>query len=223
MENPGFGSWEDSEEGSSESSGSDQNSFETTEAENSTALYKDGVYRASVLCADEDTFIYTVQVTVIIGKGKIADIQVEKLDDRSDYPDDNDVYLDYAINGRTRKNVWYEGVVKQMLTAQNAEQIDVVSSATYSSNAIVSAAREALQTALAEASEDSEDAETQETAEETGDIEAPETDAETESPEVPETAAEMESPEVPETAAENESSAFSVFSALEDFIRRFRA
>ena len=215
MENPGFGSWEDSEEGSSESSGSDQNSFETTEAENSTALYKDGVYRASALCADEDTFIYTVQVTVIIGKGKIADIQVEKLDDRSDYPDDNDVYLDYAINGRTRKNVWYEGVVKQILTAQNAEQIDVVSSATYSSNAIVSAAREALQTALAEASEDSEDAETQETVEETGGIEAPETDAETESPEVPEIAAETENPEVPETDAENESSAFSVFSALE--------
>lgn len=120
----------------------------TAEAEENTAKYKDGIYQASMLCADEDTFIYTVQVTITIADGQITEIAVEKLDDQSEYPEDNDTYLDYAINGRTRKNIWYEGVVKQILTAQSAEHVDAVSSATYSSNAITGAAQDALEQAL---------------------------------------------------------------------------
>lgn len=93
-------------------------------------------------------FLYTVQTTVTISEGRITDIAVEKLDDRSDFPEANDSYLNYAINGRTRKNIWYEGVIKQILTAQNADNVDAVSSATWSSGAITEAVRESLIQAL---------------------------------------------------------------------------
>lgn len=148
----------------------EQAGSESTGSEEISARYQDGIYQASALCADEDTFIYTVKVSASIEEGKIEEINVEKLDDQSEFPEDNDVYLDYAINGRTRKNVWYEGVVKQILTAQSADQIDVVSSATYSSNAIIAAAQEALELAAikendAETEAETENPETSETPE----------------------------------------------------------
>ena len=74
--------------------------------------YKDGVYTGETLCTDDDMFTYTVYVSVTVEEGVIEDIQVEKINDQSDYPEDNDSYMEYAINGRTRSGVWYEGVVK---------------------------------------------------------------------------------------------------------------
>lgn len=114
------------------------------------ALYADGSYTATALCTDDDLFCYQVQVTITVTDGKIADVAVEKLQDTSDDPELNEAYLNYAINGRTRKDVWYEGVVNQILAEQSAEEIDIVSSATYSSNAITMAAQEALQGAKVE-------------------------------------------------------------------------
>ncbi|MCI6732818.1 MAG: FMN-binding protein [Lachnospiraceae bacterium] len=188
-ENSGSDSSEESGEEKPDESGSG------FEEEANTTLYKDGVYQASTICADEDIFLYTVQVTAVIEEGKIADLQVEKMDDMSDDPGDNDVYLDYAINGRTRKNIWYEGVVKQILTTQNAEEIDVVSSATYSSNAIIAAAQEALQTALAEIPEESEATEGTETPKESEATEGTKSAEETETSEESEAAEGIETSE----------------------------
>lgn len=222
------GDAENSGSDSSEESGEynpDESGSESEEGTN-TILYKDGVYQASTLCTDEDIFLYTVQVTAIIEEGKIADLQVEKMDDMSDDPEDNDVYLDYAINGRTRKNVWYEGVVKQILTAQNAEEIDVVSSATYSSNAIITAAQEALQAAFAETPEESEIAEETETSEESEAAEGNETLKESEAAEGIETSEETEASEESENSETQEPAVFgpSLIGKLEEFfIRRFRA
>lgn len=121
-----------------------------------TARYKDGVYQAEALCDDVDTFTYTVRVNVTVKDGSIADIGVEKVNDQSEYPEDNDSYLNYAINGRTRGGVWYEGVVKQILASQTADHVDVVASATYSSNAVTEAVKKALaQAAVEEAPEES--------------------------------------------------------------------
>ena len=120
------------------------------------AKYKDGVYQAEALCDDVDTFTYTVRVNVTVKDGSIADIGVEKVNDQSEYPEDNDSYLNYAINGRTRGGVWYEGVVKQILASQTADHVDVVASATYSSNAVTEAVKKALaQAAVEEAPEES--------------------------------------------------------------------
>jgi major membrane immunogen (membrane-anchored lipoprotein) len=69
---------------------------------------------------------------------------VEKGEDTSDDPESNDTFLTYAIEGRTRRNVWYEGVVSQITQKQSAQEIDVVSGATYSSRAIAEAAQQAL-------------------------------------------------------------------------------
>lgn len=121
---------------------------EHSETEEELPGYIDGIYQAAVLCTEEDLFLYTVQTTVTISEERITDIAVEKLDDRSDFPEANDSYLNYAINGRTRKNIWYEGVIKQILTAQNADNVDAVSSATWSSGAITEAVRESLIQAL---------------------------------------------------------------------------
>ena len=111
--------------------------------------YTDGSYTATAMCTDDDLFSYQVQVAITVTDGKITDVGVEKLEDTSDEPEMNETYLNYAINGRTRKNVWYEGVVNQILTKQSADSIDVVSSATYSSEAITAAAKDALQGAKA--------------------------------------------------------------------------
>lgn len=116
-----------------------------TDGPQEEVVYKDGSYTASALCTDEDLFSYRVQMVIVVTDGKISDVTVEKLEDTSDDPEANETYLSYAVNGRTRKNVWYEGVVNQILTKQSADEIDIVSSATYSSTALMMAAQEALQ------------------------------------------------------------------------------
>lgn len=110
--------------------------------------YKDGTYTAVSGCTDEDEFEYNIRVTVMIKNDRITEIQVAKENDNSYNPDDNIRYLENAINGRTYKNVFYEGVVSQVITKQSADDIDVVSRATYSSKAIQSAVKTALEEAM---------------------------------------------------------------------------
>ncbi len=115
-----------------------------------TALYTDGVYTAAAACTDEDIFSYQVKTTVTVAEGKITQITVEKESDTSEDPSANDTYLKYALEGRTRKNIWYESVTKQILQKQAADTVDVVSGATYSSRAITTAVKEALNLAKGE-------------------------------------------------------------------------
>ena len=63
--------------------------------------------------------------------------------------DDNDVYLGYAKDGRTRKGVEYVGVVNQLLKGTASSAVTVVSGATYSSRAIAKAYDAALEQAAA--------------------------------------------------------------------------
>jgi uncharacterized protein with FMN-binding domain len=112
--------------------------------ETESVVYQDGVYTASVLCTDDEVFSYQLHVTITVLEGKITGVAVEKGEDTSDDPESNDTFLTYAIEGRTRRNVWYEGVVSQITQKQSAQEIDVVSGATYSSRAIAEAAQQAL-------------------------------------------------------------------------------
>jgi uncharacterized protein with FMN-binding domain len=123
---------------------------ESEEPEEPESAYVDGTYTATVLCTDDDVFSYQIQVTITIAQGKITGVAVEKQADTSEDPESNDSFLTYAQAGRTRKNVWYAGVPSQIIDRQSADEIDVVSGATYSSQAIGNAARQALQAASRE-------------------------------------------------------------------------
>lgn len=143
----------------SNNNNSNSNNNNNNENNENTAKYKDGVYQGEALCDDEDTFTYTVRASVTIKDGAITEIGVEKINDLSEFPEDNDTYLDKAINGSTRSGVWYEGIVNQIVNSQSADGVDVVSRATYSSNAITEAVKNALLQAAAEAPEESSKAE----------------------------------------------------------------
>ncbi len=109
--------------------------------------YLDGTYSATAVCTDENLFCYDVRVELVVQDGVLTSVTVTKENDTSESPEDNENYLDYAINGRTYKNTWFEGVVSQILQKQGADEVDTVSRATYSSRAIQSAAQQALEQA----------------------------------------------------------------------------
>ena len=106
--------------------------------------YEDGKYTASAICEDPDGFFYyKVEVTVTIKDGAITKVSVDKKDDVSDDPEENEYYLDQAVNGKKS----YTGIPKQVIDSQSASDLDTVSRATYSSNAIIKAVKEALEDA----------------------------------------------------------------------------
>jgi uncharacterized protein with FMN-binding domain len=112
----------------------------------STSEYRDGLYTATQWCEDEDgTFRYELTVTVTVSDGKISAIAVEKTQDESEEPGDNDRYLLFALDGRTRKGVFYVGVPQQIIQNQSAETVDAVSGATYSSETIQRAVLQAIE------------------------------------------------------------------------------
>ena len=106
-------------------------------------LYRDGVYTAKGWCEETDNFRYEVLVTVTIEDGLIRRVAVALGEDESDYPEDNDYFIDRAINGTSKQ----KGVPAQIVDAQSAENIDGVSGATYTSNTIRSLVRDALRDA----------------------------------------------------------------------------
>jgi uncharacterized protein with FMN-binding domain len=120
-------------------------SITPTQAAANTSGYTDGTYTASSLCTDDDEFSYDINVSITIENGKITVVTVEKGEDTSYDPNGNDSFLKYAIEGRTRKNVKYIGIVNQIIQNQSADNIDVVSGATYSSKSIAEAAKKALE------------------------------------------------------------------------------
>ena len=103
--------------------------------------YKDGTYSASATC---DYFDYTINVQVQIVNGKITSVTYSIPSDQ--YDEYNDECTSNAINGFGK----YTGVAKQVINKQSADSIDAVSGATYSSKALASACKAALQAALAQ-------------------------------------------------------------------------
>lgn len=112
------------------------------EIEGEKETYKDGEYEIIVLCEpdeDEDFEAYNLTLKVKIEKDKIVEIT----DVVGDGDEKNDKYIGWAINGRST----YVGVVTQILEKgifKEAEDIDVVSRATCTSDSIIKACLEAL-------------------------------------------------------------------------------
>ena len=107
--------------------------------ETAAARYEDGTYTGSGWCDDGEEFFYEINVTIRVEKGRISRVFVTKGEDESDSPEDNEFYLNWAVNGRTRSGTFYPGVPAQIISCQNAE-VDTISGATYSSNTIRSIA-----------------------------------------------------------------------------------
>lgn len=118
---------------------------ETTEL--TPSLYIDGEYIGSASCYpddDEDFLPYDLTVKVCIENDQITAItDVEGFG--ADYDSANDWYIDRALNG-TKK---ISGIAAQILAAQTTD-VDAVSGATCSSDAILAAVQDALQQALRE-------------------------------------------------------------------------
>lgn len=105
--------------------------------------YIDGTYEVSVSCKpdeDEDFAEYQLSMKVTIRNDKIVSITEIAGDGGSE----NDSYIKKAANGTSSK----KGVVSQIITKGMPEEIDTVSRATCSSNAIIDGCKKALETAL---------------------------------------------------------------------------
>ena len=90
---------------------------------------------------------YDVKVTVTVTDHKISKVEV----DNYDFLDDDDWdRMDKAVNGYKLKGVTHEGVVSQIESSGSTAQIDTVSTATISSNAVIAAVDNALQAAYDE-------------------------------------------------------------------------
>ena len=129
-------------------------------ADDGASRYEDGSYTGFALCSDteDDTFTpYYVAVTIEVKDGKVAGISniwgTNQTADASlpevldPFDEANQDYLDYAIDGRTFRKVWYEGVKAQLLAGVSPSKVDVVSRSTYSSRAIAKAYESALKLA----------------------------------------------------------------------------
>lgn len=105
--------------------------------------YIDGTYEVSVSCKpdeDEDFAEYQLSMKVTIRNDKIVSITEIAGDGGSE----NDSYIKKAANGTSSK----KGVVSQIITKGMLEEIDTVSRATCSSNAIIDGCKKALEMAL---------------------------------------------------------------------------
>jgi uncharacterized protein with FMN-binding domain len=140
--------------------------------------YQDGLYTVTEWCEDEDgTFRYELTVAVTVSDGKISAIEVEKTQDESEEPEDNDRYLSFALDGRTRKGVFYVGVPQQIINNQSADAVDAVSGATYSSETIHRAVLQALELSKASLPDEGDEEERDSEANPSGELsQEPETD-----------------------------------------------
>lgn len=102
-------------------------------------------YWATVRCTDgeDGDFDYNIKTTLTIQGGKIIKCEAES----DDIDDSSKTYFGYAVNGRTRKGTTYSSVLQNIVDKQSADNIDTVSGATYSSDAIIEGARQALELA----------------------------------------------------------------------------
>lgn len=106
------------------------------------SIYIDGTYAVTVPCEpdeDEDFEAYNLSMNVTISNDRIIDIT----DVISDGDKTNDRYIKNAANGTSTK----EGMISKIVNKGLPEEVDTVSGATCSSNAIIEGCRQALEQA----------------------------------------------------------------------------
>ena len=111
---------------------------ETTEEEET--IYRNGIYEGRTLCIpddDQDFEPYNLSLKITVRNDQIVAIT----DIQGDGDNSNQTYIQKAAYGNSKTS----GVVDQILEAGLGENIDVVSRATCSSNAIIEACKNALE------------------------------------------------------------------------------
>ena len=111
-------------------------------ADNENSVYIDGIYTVTVPCEpdeDADFQAYNLTMNVAIRDDKIVAITNVYGDGASS----NDTYIKKATNGTSSR----EGVVSKIVKKGLPEEIDTVSGATCSSNAIIEGCKNALEKA----------------------------------------------------------------------------
>ena len=106
------------------------------------SIYIDGTYAVTVPCEpdeDEDFEAYNLSMNVTISNDRIIDIT----DVMGDGDKTNDRYIKNAASGTTTK----EGMISKTVNKGLPEEVDTVSGATCSSNAIIEGCRQALEQA----------------------------------------------------------------------------
>lgn len=98
--------------------------------------YIDGTYKATseVDGFDEEGFLYDLEVTVTVSGGEITSITGKIKNDRSEDPSSNEAYVRRAV----------KKLSDVIIPNQGTSGVDVISNATYSSNAVLKAVSEAL-------------------------------------------------------------------------------
>lgn len=98
--------------------------------------YTDGTYTAAaeVDGFEEEGFLYDLEVTVTISGGEIASINGRIINDRSEDPSSNEAYVRRAV----------KKLSDVIIANQGSDGVDVISNATYSSNAVLRAVSDAL-------------------------------------------------------------------------------
>ena len=113
-----------------------------TETDNKDSIYIDGAYTVSVVCEpdeDQDFEAYNLSMTVHIKDDKITAVT----DIVGDGGSSNDSYIKRAAEGTSK----LPGVVTQITKKGSPEEIDTVTRATCSSNAIIEGCQKALEAA----------------------------------------------------------------------------
>ena len=139
---PGEGGGDDPGEGG-EGGGDDPGESGPEGGESDAPRFEDGTYTGSGWCDDGEEFYYEINVTIRVEEGKISRVSVSKGEDESDSPEDNDFYLGWAVNGRTRSGQFYPGLPAQIVSSQSAD-VDTITGATYSSGTIRSIAAQII-------------------------------------------------------------------------------
>ena len=103
-------------------------------------------YTTEVSTAEVEQFgNYNVTSQVTVTDGRITDVVLDGNDFKGNYAEDNQMYLNKAINGsKTLKGMKQKLIGLYMNDAQKLNDLDTVSGATYSSNAIKTATMNAL-------------------------------------------------------------------------------
>lgn len=126
-----------------ENSGDNSQGPSDSENDSSESVsYQEGTYEVTVMCEPdeyEDFDAYNLSMKVTVKDNKIVAIE----DVVGDGDEENDRYIEWAVNGRST----CAGVVTQILEKGTVEEIDTVSRATCSSNAIVAACNQVLEDA----------------------------------------------------------------------------
>jgi len=115
---------------------SEVNEVSSDPSESPAGKYIDGTYNAvaEVDGMDEEGFLYNLEITITISGGELTSINGRIKNDRSEDPASNEAYVRRAV----------KKLSEVIIPKQDTDGVDIITNATYSSNAVLKATTAAL-------------------------------------------------------------------------------